>query len=210
MTYRTDIKEITLSDTIDDIRKIVKEEPHTFYPVTEDDNLDKIIGIINIKDLFCISGEIELSKLLKPAIYVPDNTSVFDLLETFKKEKTNFVIVVDEYGGTRGLVTISDIIEALVNLGDIEDEYEIIKNGDEWIVDGQYPFYQLLSYFDIEEEEEVEYNTVGGLILELLSAIPKEGQSVQWKNYEITVIDMDGIRIDKVSIKVNEEEKEHI
>lgn len=209
MTYRTDIIEITLSDTIEDIRNIVKNDPHTFYPVTKEDNLDKIIGVLNIKDVFS-SDILDIESLMKPIIYVPETSAVFDLLEKFKKEKTNFAIVVDEYGGTRGLITLSDVIDALV--GDIannEDEYEITKSGDnEWLVDGQYPFYQLLNYFNIEEDEDMDYNTIGGLILDVLSSIPKVGEKIEWKNYEITVVDMDGNRIDKVLIKLNEAEKE--
>lgn len=202
MTHRTDIKYIDIGDTIDTIRKMASEELHSVYPVV-DGELDSIKGMISIKELFT-SDSPDISKFITKPIYIPENTAVYHLLEKFRESKVHLAIIVDEYGGVQGIATMDDVLDALV--GDMSkkhhQEYTIdVRDENSWFADGQYPFYEMLRYFDIpEEDSEGDYNTIAGLILDTLGKIPIVGDKIEWNNFIIEVIDMDEMRIDKLLI----------
>lgn len=202
MTHRTDIKYIDINDTIDVIRKMASEELHSVYPVV-DGELDSIKGMISIKELF-VSDSPDISKFITKPIYVPENTAVYHLLEKFRESKVHLAIIVNEYGGVQGITTMDDVLDALV--GDVSkkhhQEYKIdVRDETSWFADAQYPFYEMLRYFDIaEEDSEGEYNTIAGLILNTLGKIPVVGDKIEWANFTIEVIDMDEMRIDKLLI----------
>jgi putative hemolysin len=202
MTHRTDIKYVDISDTIDIIRKMASEELHSVYPVV-DGELDSIKGMISIKELFT-SDSPDISKFITKPIYVPENTAVYHLLEKFRESKVHLAIIVDEYGGVQGIATMDDVLDALV--GDMSkkhhQEYKIdVRDEKSWFADAQYPFYEMLRYFDIpEEDSEGEHNTIAGLILDTLGKIPVVGDKIEWANFTIEVIDMDEMRIDKLLI----------
>ena len=131
-----------------------------------------------------------------------------------KKAHVTYGLVCDEFGVCQGIVTYKDILEGLVgSIDDEEDEPDIIErqNGGGWLVDGQCPFYDFLAHFDMEElASENDYNTVGGLILELLEHIPKSGEYVEWNGFRLEVVDMDGARIDKVLVNRTVSEPEDV
>lgn len=211
MTHRSDIIWFQLKDRVGDIKPIVQQSTHFTYPICERD-IDNIKGIVSLKELFRAEPQTRLEEILKPALYVPENNSAYQVLEKFKQSKTQSCFIVDEYGTLQGMVTFNDILEAIV--GDMpqldqEDDYEVIRRQDgTYLVDGQLPFYDFMQYFDKLEwidTEEMEYDTLAGFILHQLERIPKAGEMLQWKNFTFEVVDMDGHRIDKVLVTVTPE-----
>ncbi|MFN5335551.1 MAG: hemolysin family protein [Bacteroidota bacterium] len=208
MTHRNDIVWFNLSDTEDDIREKIIENTHSVYPICEGD-LDNIRGIVSIKDLYVEDDFTQFKDLMKPALFVPENNSAYQVLEKFKEQKIHCCFIVDEYGSVQGMITLNDILEAIV--GDMpepeSDEYAILKREDgTYLIDAQIPFYDFLSYFektDWMHEGEQEFNTLAGFILHTLERIPKTGDHFNWKDFTFEIIDMDGHRIDKILVIQN-------
>jgi putative hemolysin len=212
MTHRTELVFINIDDdrSIDGLRKKIVADLHDTYPVVSG-SVDNVIGVINLKDLFGELGSdgFSLERIVCTPHYLPENMSVYDALLHFKSAHVKYGIIIDEFGAVQGIVTLTDIMEALV--GEIHDEGEsenITRREDgSWLVDGQYSFYDFLSTFDAEYLfAENNYNTVSGLILELLGYIPKVGERIVWNDFTFEVIDMDGARIDKLLVTVAAEE----
>lgn len=205
MTHRSDIVWFDTSALVGEIKPKLHEVVHSTYPVCEG-TIDNIKGIITIKDVLLADDATSLTALMRPALYVPENNSVYKVLEKFKASQFNSCFIVNEYGSLEGMMTLNDILEAIV--GDIaptdEDDYEIVKREDgTYLVDAQIPFYDFLSYFDSTdylEEEEQQFNTLAGFILHQLEAIPKTGDRLEWKVFTLEIIDMDAQRIDKVLV----------
>ena len=147
---------------------------------------------------------------MQPALFVPENNSPYQVLEKFKESRLHSCFIVDEYGSILGLITLNDILEAIV--GDMPQpdvpDYEIIEREDgTYLIDGQIPFYDFLSRFDKAEwmnEGEHDFDTLAGFILHQLEKIPKPGAKLDWKGFKIEVVDMDGHRIDKVLVQISE------
>jgi len=206
MTPRHDIVWIDLEEPIETIRRLVMENPHARFPVAEGD-LDKVVGIIRARDLLdgSISKETIRERMQKPLV-VPDGLSGLELLEQFKRERTHMALVVDEYGNLQGLVTLHDILEAIV--GDLpggdEDEEEpwvVAREDGSYLLDGALPVEELKKLFDLDElPEEDEYRTLGGFVVNRLEHIPKAGEHFTWHNLRFEVMDMDGNRVDKVLV----------
>lgn len=203
MTHRSDIVWFDVNDNEEKIREKILQEPHSFYPIC-DGEIDNIKGVVSIKDLY-ISDDFTLFKdLMVQALFVPDNNTAYQVMAKFKESKFHACFIVDEYGSLRGMITLNDIMEAIV--GDIPDtdtqDYEITDRGDgSYLVDAQIPFYDFLSHFNRTEwltEEELEFDTLAGCILHELEHIPKNGEKLKWKGFQFEIIDMDGHRIDKV------------
>ena len=202
MTSRNEIVWLDISMTRDEIYKTVSEHLFEVYPVGNG-SLDEIVGVVYLKDLFVkISAEdFDLRKMLQKAQHFHEYTDVFKVLEQMKQLQVAYGLICDEFGVCQGIVTHKDLLEGLVGTVDTESEPDIIerKNAEGWLVSGQCPFYDFLEYFNLEElEEDNDYNTIGGLILELLEHIPSSGESVSWYDFHFEIIDMDGARIDKV------------
>jgi putative hemolysin len=148
---------------------------------------------------------------MKPAKFVPENNSAYQVLEKIKQTKQHTCFIVDEYGTIQGMITLNDILEAIV--GDIPQsdisDYEVKEREDgSFLVDAQIPFYDFLSRFDKAEwmnEGEHEFDTLAGFILHELERIPQTADKFEWKGFRIEIIDMDGHRIDKVLVKISEE-----
>jgi putative hemolysin len=205
-THRSDMVYFLDTDTYDDIVEKINTEKHSAYPVSSSANLDDIVGIVLIKDLFVSSKEVfDIKNLVKKPIYINENTYAYQVLEIFKKEKMHYGMVVDEYGSIMGIVTMDDVVDALVGdvSEEIHDEYKIIQRAENsWLVDGQYPIIDFSKYFDISIEEfgEDKFTTVAGLIMFNMSTIPEVGDKFVFGPYELEVIDKDGQRIDKLLV----------
>lgn len=216
MTHRNDIIWFDLQSEEQHTRneKIVAE-PHSVYPVC-DGNIDNIKGVVSIKDLFIFGDSKSLAEMVQPALFVPENNTAYQVLERFKETKLHYSFVVDEYGSLLGLITLNDILEAIV--GDIpqidDDEYEIVDRGDDsYLVDGQYPFYDFLTTFNKTEwmnEGEQEFDTLAGFILHKLERIPKTGDTLEWRGFTFEIVDMDSHRIDKVLVIISGKIKEEM
>jgi putative hemolysin len=210
MTHRSDIIWFDLNDNEEHIRGKIIENPHSVYPICDDD-IDNIKGVVSIKDLY-VSDDLTLFKdLMKPALFVPDNNSAYQVMERFKESKLHSCFIVDEYGSVRGMITLNDILEAIV--GDIPqsniEDYEIVRREDDtYLVDAQIPFYDFLTRFhrtDWLGEEEYQFDTLAGCILHELERIPKAGDKMDWRGFSFEIIDMDGHRIDKILVKPDQE-----
>jgi putative hemolysin len=206
-THRSEIVFFTLNDTWEEIKSKINQEKHSAYPVSSTNDLDDIIGIALLKDLFTPSTnkDFSIKEIVKEPIYFNENTYAYNVLESFKKEKMHYGIVVDEYGTTQGIVTMDDVVDALV--GDAteidQEEYQITQRDENsWLVDGQYAIIDFVKYFDIELKEDYQskYTTVAGLIIYNYNTLPQIGQKVTIDNYELEVIDKDGQRIDKIMV----------
>jgi CBS domain containing-hemolysin-like protein len=208
---------LAASASMDEVIDKVIDEGHSRIPVYEE-TIDEIIGILYAKDLLPILKRPEaerpaLRSLLRPPVFVPESMSVDDLLHEFQRRKVHLAIVLDEYGGTAGLVTIEDLLEEIV--GEIQDEYDeeeplIVKlSDDEARIDGRAAIDDLTDLFDIEVglEDEDEYDTVGGLIYHRIGGVPKPGDQVLVSGLTLTVETTDGRRVGKVLV-VRERESE--
>lgn len=210
MTHRNDIIWFDLNDNEISIKEKIISEPHSIYPICDGD-LDAIKGIVSIKDLYVEDDFTLFKDLMKPALFVPENNSAYQLLERFKEKKIHSAFIVDEYGSVQGMITLNDILEAIV--GDIPephiDDYEIVQREDgTYLVDAQIPFYNFLARFEKTEwmnEGEQEFDTMAGFILHELERIPHAGEQFEWKGFTFEIIDMDGHRIDKVLVKIPED-----
>ncbi len=208
MTHRTDLDYLDILDTEEEIKSKIIPGLHSVYPVCEK-NLDKVLGIILVKELFTshlLKEPIDLAKYLKDPLYILENNSAYEVLEKFREAKQHHGLVVDEYGSVVGLITLNNILEALV--GEIpqsdQSEFEIVKREDgSWLVDGQLPFYEFVQEFEIHyfDKTKIKYNTLGGFALSHLRRIPKTGEKFSWRDYEFEIVDMDGNRIDKILVK---------
>ncbi len=204
MTSRNEIIWLDTELTKEEIYKTVEEDLHDVYPVANG-SLDEIIGVVFLKDLFVSlnESEFDLAKLTRPVEYFYEYMDVYKVLQNMKDKLLSYGLVCDEFGVCQGIVTHKDILAALV--GSLHDEpgdfdFEEQSPG-VWIVDGQCPFYDFLEYFELEELfSDTDYNTIGGLILELLERIPKEGEKTEWNGLSLEVSGMDGARIDKIIV----------
>ena len=205
MTHRSSMVYLSMDDTLEEIKTKVLDELHSVYPVCEE-NLDEVVGVVFLKDLFANfeKGNFNLRSIAKEPSYFIEHTSAYKALENFKKTKVHYAFITDEYGVFQGIITLNDILEALV--GDAadfdDDEYKLIANEDgSWLVDGQYSLHDFLTYFDMDElTTDYEVTTVSGFIITELGAIPKEGDKLIWNKLEFEAQKMDGVKIDKVLI----------
>ncbi len=205
MTHRSSMVYLSMDDTLEEIKSKVLDELHSVYPVCEE-NLDEVVGVVFLKDLFANfeKGNFNLRSIAKEPSYFIEHTSAYKALENFKKTKVHYAFITDEYGVFQGIITLNDILEALV--GDAadfdDDEYQLIANEDgSWLVDGQYSLHDFLTYFDLDERTtDYEVTTVSGFIITELGAIPKEGDKLIWNKLEFEAQKMDGVKIDKVLI----------
>jgi putative hemolysin len=206
MTNRNDLVFLGLNQSREEIEKIVSEELHSMYPVY-DQNPDNLKGVVLLKDLFLNvnKADFELKKYLREPVYLSENTSVYKALQFFKEKSVSYGLVTDEYGITKGVITLNDVLEALVGSVNefYKEDYMLEQRADgSYIVDGQFPFHDFLMQFEMDDYlEEYDFNTLGGLILDITQKIPKEGEIIKWKNFEFEIIDMDNARIDKILVK---------
>ena len=215
MTHRTEIVWFDMLDTVQTITEQHDQINYSTYPVC-DKTVDDIKGIIYIKDLLKAPSGTSLKDLAKPALFVPENNSAYQVLEKIKQTKIHSCFIVNEYGTLEGMLTLNDILEAIV--GDVpqtgQEEYEIVKRSDgSYLVDAQITFYDFLSRFEKTEwmnEGEHEFDTIAGFVLHELERIPATGETFEWRGFEFEIVDMDGQRIDKLIVKISEELKDNM
>lgn len=206
MTTRSDLTFIQIGDDINDVVKIINKDLHGVYPVW-DRNKDEVLGVVLMKELFTAlaAGNLNLETQLRPAHFLSENTSAYQALEKFKIARTHYALVTNEYGIVLGIVTLDDILQALV--GDVYDggarEAQLQQRKDgTWLVDGEYPLAEFEIFFGLKSTHGVEnVNTLAGLILNKLNHIPKVGEKIHWNGFEFEVMDLDNIKIDKILVK---------
>ena len=205
MTHRTDIIWLDVHEEGESYKRKIKAAPHSVYPVCEG-QIDNIKGIVSLKAMY-VSDDFTLFKdLMIPALFVPDNNTAYQVMEKFKETQIHAAFIVDEYGTFLGMITLNDILEAIV--GDMpetgQDDYNMIKREDgSYLIDAQIPFYDFLSEFDMEDlmaEFEQEFDTLAGFILHHLEHIPQTGEKLEWREFTFEIVDMDAHRIDKILV----------
>ncbi|MBW7888974.1 MAG: HlyC/CorC family transporter [Bacteroidetes bacterium] len=210
MTPRTEIIWLDSDDPLQENLKKISDHAHSFFPVCKN-AIDNVIGILNVKDLLhkAIAGEpLSLeSKLLRQPLFVIESISALQLLEQFKEHGTHLALLVDEYGGIQGIITINDILQAVVgeelNKKEKDDPYIIRRADGSFLIDGALLIDEFKEFFSLEltEEETGNYQTVAGFVINQMGKIPAAGQFFQWNDLRIEVIDMDGNRVDKLLIR---------
>ncbi|WP_084626006.1 hemolysin family protein [Flavobacterium soli] len=206
MTHRKSVVFLPLNSDKNQVRDMMLKELHSIYPVYGD-NYDDIVGVVNLKNIFANieKDNFNLNEIMTDAPFIMEQTTAYKALENFKKSGIHYAFVSDEYGVFQGVITLNDILEALV--GDASDfykeDFQLVEREDgTWLVDGHYSLHDFLTYFELDELiNDYEVTTVSGLIMTELSYIPKQGEKLIWNHFELEVIDMDGVKIDKVMVK---------
>lgn len=216
MTPRMDVVCLDLEDSLEENLDLVRQHKYTRYPVCRGSK-DHMEGFVHVKDLYTLPADATLADWqMRELVAVPEGMPVAKLLQTLQAKRTEIAVVVDEHGGTAGIVTLSDVMEQIV--GRIDDEYrhsaeEVVKQEDgTYLIEGSLSVDELGELLGFEPEEAEECETVGGLVLDVLDRIPDEGDAVQLENRgtkaTLTVVAMDRHRIDKVSLQLEHELEE--
>lgn len=206
MTHRSEMVWLDIRDTPELYKRKIEESLHSVYPVCEG-QLDEMRGVVNIKQLYLALPDASLKDLMTQPLFVPEGNSAYQVVEKFKEVHAGSAFIVDEYGSIQGMITLNNILEALV--GDLpqagSQETEITPREDRsFLIDGQIQFYDFLDYFgrvELLEEVKGDFDTLAGFLLHYLEHIPVTGEKLDWSGFRFEVVDMDGHRIDKVLVK---------
>jgi putative hemolysin len=209
MTHRSDIIALDLEDPTDEnLRKMI-ESSRSNFPAYDGD-LDNIVGVVSVIDVLAgivEKGTLDIRNLATKPLFVPETMTVLKLLESFKETRVHIALITDEYGSIQGIITLHDILEAIVgdihSLGEPAEVQIVVREDGSWLVDGDTPIEKLKNILSIDSfpgEEEGYYRTVAGLIIFILQRIPKTGDHIELKGLRYEVVDMDGNRVDKVLV----------
>ncbi len=214
MVPRIDVVAVEANQSVKEVLDTISKTGFSRLPVYKE-SLDNVIGIVHAKDAIRRykegKGNIPVRRIMRPAYFVPESKKIDELLREMQMNKTQMAIVVDEYGGTAGIVTLEDILEEIV--GEIEDEYDREREGIQKIDDTTYIVDARMKIEDVNEElslslpEEEEVDTIGGLVYALLGKVPEEGESVEYDSLILTVVKKKGRRITRVKIEKREEDQ---
>jgi putative hemolysin len=209
MTPRPGVVWLDADDPPEEVRRRAAESRHSYYPVARGD-LDDLLGLASVKDAWAreMTGQpADLLGSLRRTPLVPESAPATAALETFRRSGLPVALVLDERGHIEGLVTLADVLEALVGEipdGDEDTEEAIVRREDgSWLVDGLLPADELkkrLGLGELPREEEADYQTVGGMVMDTLGRVPTAGDQFEWEGYSFEVVDMDGRRVDKVLV----------
>ena len=210
MTHRTEFKWLDVDDGLDEVKAKLAQHVHYIYPVASK-NLDNIVGVVFLKDVFSrLDSFTNVGEIMREPQYLHESVSIYDALEIFKENKIHYALIIDEFGLVEGLVTMNDILESLVgNASEMETEEEEFTEREDgtYLIGGQYPFYDFLSHFDLEDlYKDNNFNTLSGLIFEQTGTIPKVGEKIIWDKFGFEIVDLDGARIDKILVSIEEKE----
>ena len=206
MVPRADIVYLDTTLAPEENLRRVAESEHSRFPVCRG-GLDEVLGIVSAKQMLNQSikgGQADLTAQLTPAVYVPESLTGMDLLEQFRASDTHLVLVIDEYGEVNGLVTMQDVLEAVTGEfkpRNLEEAWAVQRDDGSWLLDGLIPIPELkdrLELKSVPEEERGRYHTLSGLVMWLSGRLPQTGDVLEWENWRLEVVDLDGKRIDKV------------
>jgi putative hemolysin len=212
MTPRLEMVWLDLKEPLEETRRKIINHSYSRFPVAQD-NLDNVLGVVRAKDLLnqgLSSQPIDLREIMTPPLFVPENAPALHLLELFRKSRSHIALIVDEYGGIQGLVTLNDILESIV--GEISSQNQtaepqaVRREDGSWLVDGMMPVDEFKEVFSLDRlsgEEEGHFQTLGGFMMMQMGRVPKTAEFFEWEDLRFEVADMDGNRIDKVLISKN-------
>lgn len=203
MTPRTEIVWLDVNDTTEEILEKIANSPYSRFPVRQD-SLETIVGIVKSRDLLVATlskKEINLKELAKPAYYIPETTLASRALEVLKKNNTEMLLVVDEFGGVQGLLTINDILEEIVGVMEGDEPQATQRQDGSWLLDGMLEVDEFKEIFHLDDlPHEDEYETLSGFVMTSLGRVPQTSDHFEWNNMRFEVMDMDGRRVDKVLV----------
>jgi putative hemolysin len=210
MIPRIEIDWLGADYPIERIRIAVATSSHSHFPVCRG-GLDELIGVVHVKEMvkhgLMAGSSIDLTKLAQKPMFVPETTLALDLLNQFKESSRHLAFVVDEFGGIEGLITLNDIVEAIIGqitrAGEESAPLIVQRGQDSWLIDGMLPIAELKRLLALEalpKEDEAGYQTVGGMVITQLGQIPRTGQRFDWEAFSFEVVDMDRHRVDKVMV----------
>ncbi|HLE92279.1 MAG TPA: hemolysin family protein [Anaerolineales bacterium] len=203
MTPRTDIVWLDIGDSVEEIRAKISQSEYSRFPVRQG-TLDMILGIVKARDLLVpsLGGEqIKLKDLLRPAFYIPETMFASRALEIFKEKGTEMLLIIDEFGGLQGLLTITDILEEIVGQIEIEEPQATQRQDGSWLLDGMLEVDEFKEIFNLQIlPHEDEYETLSGFVMVSLGRVPQATDHFEWQGLRFEVIDMDGRRVDKVLV----------
>ncbi len=214
MVPRQDMECLYLENTYEENFDIVKQSNHTRYPVCDEDK-DNIVGMIHLRDILMNEDEKDITKMLREVLFVPESLSVSEVLHTMKRRRIHMAIVIDEYGGTSGLISMEDVLEELV--GDIQDEHDTADDVyEKRLEDGSFEFLgmtlldEAMEYMGLRTLDEHEEDTIGGYVFGLLARKPKVGDVVDCPLCSFEILEIDGFRVKKVKafLKKNDAEED--
>jgi CBS domain containing-hemolysin-like protein len=209
MTPRTEVIGLAVDATLDDVRQLITKEGHSRLPVYEE-TIDNVLGVLYAKDLLTVEDPASFSvrAMMRQVPFVPETKLLRELLREFQREKIQIAIVLDEYGGTAGLVSIEDILEELV--GEIVDEYEppepepiVVIDADTVEIDARVHIDELNAELDIHLPEDADFDTVGGFVFSTLGKIPASGEAIEHDNLRIEVLDAAERKINRLRVHVD-------
>ncbi len=219
MRSRVDVTAVDTEMLFHEVIQIVTESGYSRIPVYKE-NLDHVEGLLYIKDLLPLiekQEELDWKPLIRPAFFVPENKKINDLLQEFREKKIHMAIVVDEYGGTSGIITLEDILEEIV--GEISDEFDVENeafhykklNAYTYLFDAKTLLNDLCKILEIDDDtfdnDSGESDSLGGLVLELEGKIPEKGEKIKYRQFTFEIVDADVRKINKIKITLNEKEK---
>jgi putative hemolysin len=209
MTPRTQMVWLDLEESLEENLAIINENPDTIFPVAKD-SLDEFVGILYTKDLLklALTGEpIDLEKCIHTPMFIPKSMPSFKVLENFQESGNHQAIVLDEFGGVIGFITMKDIVSEVlgdISLSEDPEPLQIIKRDDNsWLVDGLLPIDEFKDHFDLDElpdEDRDHYQTMGGFITSYLDYIPVAAENFIWNGFKFEIVDMDRVRVDKILV----------
>jgi putative hemolysin len=203
MTPRTDIVWLDIDDTMEEIRAKIVENDFSRFPVRQD-TLDTILGIVKARDLLVpsLNGDpILLKELLRPAFYIPETMFASKALEILKEKGTDMLLIIDEFGGLQGLLTINDILEEIVGEMEIDEPQATQRQDGSWLLDGMLEVDEFKDIFDFNSlPHEDEYETLSGFVMMSLGRVPQTADQFEWHGLRFEIMDMDGRRVDKVLV----------
>ncbi len=214
MTHRKDIVWIEANEAPENILRKIEDTRHSRYPLCHE-SFENILGIVVVRDMLLQLGrgnQTDLRTIAHKPIYMPESKSVLDALEEFKRSTSNIALIVDEYGGLQGIVTLKDIMEVIVGVlpepAHREDYTATLRNDGSWLVDGGLSIHEAEEMIGIHgiADKTDGFTTIAGFVLFQLGHFPKAGENFHWRNWRFEVIDMDGTRIDKLLVSKAEQE----
>jgi putative hemolysin len=209
MTPRLNIVWLDINDSVENIRRKVNENRFSRFPVCEG-NLDNVVGVVKARDMLArsLSGEsLDLILCMKPPLFVPESRMVIRVLELFKASHSHIALVIDEHGAIEGLVTINDVMQAIVGdialAGEKVDALAVQREDGSWLLDGMLPvadFKEIFRVGELPREGRADYQTLAGFVMSCLGRIPSTADHFEWGGLRFEVVDMDGKRVDKVLV----------
>lgn len=217
MTPRTEIVWLDFDDSIEVIQEKLSTIRYSYYPVAKG-GIDNILGVVQVNDLLAQSlmgKPFNLEEIMFQPLFLPDGMTILDTLKRFRENRIEIAVIIDEFGGIRGLATITDILEAVA--GDFPDDFDaadpdiIIREDGTYLLDGRLDideFKDLFNLANLPGEEENYYQTLGGFVMSFLGRIPSAGDYFEWESYRLEIVDMDGLRVDKILVTPGTPSKE--